>query len=363
MEWGQLTKVELSGYKSIKEMSLSLSNLNVLIGPNGAGKSNFIGFFKFLTELLEKNFQFYIRTHGTAETFLYFGSKQTEEIKFNLVFSPNYYSVRLATALDSRLLFKEEYVYYVTSEGKVKKYELKRTSYEETALFDNEPLAVAKVAKWASYHLKNWKVYHFHDTSDTALMKKDSEVNDNKELYSQAQNLAAFLYSIKDTPHYQKIVETIQRVAPFFQDFRLRPDKRDPNLIRLRWKHRASEIEFDANSLSDGTVRFICLVTLLLQPDLPSMIIIDEPELGLHPFALHLLGQLLKNASTKTQILISTQSVILINQFSYQDLIVVDQINNTTQFKRLNEEDVKAWLDDYQMGEMWDKNLIGGNPA
>ncbi len=299
-------------------------------------------------------------SHGTAESFLYFGSKQTEEIKFNLVFDPHRYHARLVTAFNSRLLFKEEYTYYLTPEGEEIKYDLRRTSYEETALSDNEHL---RVAQGSFYHLKNWKIYHFHDTSPTAWIKKDFEISDNKKLYSQAQNLAAFLYSIKDTPHYQKIVETSQRVAPFFQDFRLSPEKINPNFIRLRWKHRASEMEFDANSLSEGTLGFICLVTLLLQPDLPSRIIIDEPELGLHPFALHLLGEVLKSASTRTQILIATQSVTLINQFSYQDLIVVDQVNNATQFKCLNEEDVKAWLEDYQMGEMWDKNLIGGNPA
>jgi predicted ATPase len=208
--------------------------------------------------------------------------------------------------------------------------------------------------------LSDWKVYHFHDTSDTARMKGAYSLHATDRLMPQGDNLAAFLYSLADTPAYAKIVKAVQRVAPFFLDFVFQPEPND--LIRLRWKHRGSEDYFDATMLSDGTLRFICLTTLLLQPRLPTVLLLDEPELGLHPFAMQLLAAMMRSASEQTQIIASTQSVTLANEFGWEDLVVVDQVDNASQFRRLEEQEVVHWLEQYRLGDIWQMNLLGGTP-
>jgi predicted ATPase len=213
-------------------------------------------------------------------------------------------------------------------------------------------------------YISDWKVYHFHDTSKSSPMKQPCRVDDYYSLATDGHNIAAYLYYIKQHHEmvYKKIVKTIQRVAPFFHDFILEPDIANSDMIKLRWKHKGSDLYFDANDLSDGTIRFICLTTLLLQPNLPTMILVDEPELGLHPFALEILASMFRIASKKTQIIASTQSVTFADYFDVEDILVVDTKENATVFKRLDSEEFKEWTDEYTVGDMWQKNLIGGVP-
>ena len=155
----------------------------------------------------------------------------------------------------------------------------------------------------------------------------------------------------------------VRLVAPFFDDFSLRPLPENKDLIKLEWMERNSDYPFLASHLSDGTLRFICLATVLLQPDPPDLILIDEPELGLHPYALNILADLIKSASTKSQIVISTQSVSLVNQFEVEDILVVDRYNGETTIRRLVEEELVDWLNDYSLGELWEMNIFGGKPS
>ena len=360
---GKLNHIKLSGFKSIREMELDFSALNILIGPNGAGKSNFIQFFKFMNQLHSKELQLYVSQKGTSESFLHFGEKETKMIQAHLHFNPNEYKVTLVPTQDGKLIFKSEEVIFDADKAKyqggIKRIPLANAGQAESGL----PLpGTQRIENHVAGYIADWKIYHFHDTSDTSALKRVSNVNYNRSLSAQGENLAAFLFSIKETTEYLKIVETIQRVAPFFQDFILIPDKNNPEQIRLRWKHKGSDSYFDANHLSDGTLRFICLATLLLQPYHPRVILLDEPELGLHPYAIHLLAAMMKSASTKTQIIASTQSVTLANQFDWQDMVIVDQINGASQFSRLEESDVKNWLEEYKIGELWEKNIIRGTP-
>ena len=334
---GKIDKIQLQGFKSIKKMDLELKNINILIGQNGAGKSNFINFFKFMDESQEIKISFkkYVIQKGGAEKFLYLGSKETSEIKVCIHSNLGNYSATMSPTQDNEFLIEEGSCYL--------------------ADISNSKNGILR-------SISDWKIYHFHDTSDTALVKKDCNINDNFILRPQGENLAAFLYSIKETTEYQKIVQTIQRVAPFFQDFILQPDKLNPEMIRLCWKQLGTDAYFDVNDLSDGTLRFICLATLLLQPQLPTTILLDEPELGLHPYALQLLAAMIRSASAKTQIIAATQSVTLANQFGWEDIIIVEQKDGESQFQRLKEGDVKNWLDDYRIGDLWEKNIIGGTP-
>jgi len=176
--------------------------------------------------------------------------------------------------------------------------------------------------------------------------------------------LAAFLYLLQETQpdYYRQIVETVRLVAPFFNDFVLRPNPFNEDKIQLEWQEKGSDGPFSANYLSDGTLRFICLATLLQQPNLPTTILIDEPELGLHPYAIVVLANMLRSAATQTQVIISTQSVPLVNQFTPEDIIVVDRQDGQSTFERRSTANLEAWLDDYGVGDLWEKNLLGGRP-
>jgi len=354
---GKLDKLKINGYKSIKSLEIEFTNINILIGANGVGKSNFIGFFKFIKKILDKDLQFYTSEQGGANKILHFGKKITTEISFSLEFNPNGYNAILVPNDRDSFIFKKEETSITTSS---KNYLPNNSGGLETVLNDKE-----YVNKYVMKYIKDWKVYHFHDTSKSSAMKQPCSINDYYSLAVDGGNLPAFLYFIKN--HYEnsytKIIKTIQRVAPFFHDFILEPDVANNQIIRLRWKHKGSDLYFDSNDLSDGTIRFICLTTLLLQPNLPTMILLDEPELGLHPFALQILASLFRVASNKTQIIASTQSSTFADFFDIEDIIIADIKENATVFKRLNTNEYKEWFEEYSVGEMWQKNLIGGVPS
>ncbi|MGK0256321.1 MAG: putative ATPase, partial [Arcobacteraceae bacterium] len=247
--------------------------------------------------------------------------------------------------------------------GGTKTYNLNNKGGENSNL-PNRPNAMTAQGHIVGY-IKDWKVYHFHDTSSSAKVKQTCNINDYAVLSSDASNIAAFLISIRDSNEksYKQIVKTIQRVAPFFQDFILEPEIHNQDTIKLKWKHKGTDEYFDANDLSDGTLRFICLTTLLLQPKLPTIILLDEPELGLHPFALQILAGMFKKISKRTQIIASTQSVTFADNFDINDIIVVNRNDNHSEFVRLEKEKYKDWLEEYSLGELWQKNLIGGVPT
>lgn len=212
--------------------------------------------------------------------------------------------------------------------------------------------------------IKDWRVYHFHDTSANSAVKKNGAINDNLFLREDASNLAAFLYRMRaEYPkHYERIVRTIQMVVPMFRDFLLRPDPFNPEVIRLEWLDRESDYIFSASELSDGSLRFICLATVLLQPGRPSLMLLDEPELGLHPAAIEILAGLLKKASSLAQIVVSTQSTALVSAFEPEDVLVAEHLNKRSVFHRLDAARLHDWLREYSLGELWEKNVIGGLP-
>ena len=215
--------------------------------------------------------------------------------------------------------------------------------------------------------LEQWRAYHFHDTGFASPLKKTADVHDNRHLRPDGSNLAAFLYllSKKHENSYTQIQRTVHLVAPFFDDFILRPLALNEDKIRLEWRHVGSDAYFDATSLSDGTLRFIALTTLLLQPVSlrPNLILLDEPELGLHPYAITLLASLLKQAAVESQVIIATQSPTLVDHFNPEDVLVAERVNGATELRRLDGEALRVWLEDYSLGQLWEKNELGGRPC
>lgn len=363
-----LETIGIQGYKSIRELKdFPLAALNILIGANGSGKTNLISAFKLINQILQENLQRFIAQEGGANAFLYFGQKNTENIVLSLKFGNNGYDCVLVPAAGDTLIFGDEQVWFHDKKRFPRPYEVGLGSgHRETRLFEySHSNPKTTVADHVVQAMQSWRVYHFHDTSAGAKVKQKGDLNDNEVLRADAANLAAFLYLLRETaePYYRKIVSTIRLVAPFFDDFNLRPDPFNPEKIQLEWREVGSDAYFNANVLSDGTLRFICLATLLLQPNLPSTILIDEPELGLHPYAITVLASLLRSAATETQVIVSTQSVPLVNQFNPEDIVVVDRLNQQSVFRRLGEHELEGWLDDYGMGDLWEKNLLGGRPG
>ena len=197
-------------------------------------------------------------------------------------------------------------------------------------------------------------------------MKKTADVNDNRYLRPDGSNLAAFLYLLckRHEDSYRTITRTVRQVAPFFEDFQLEPQALNPNKVRLEWRHAGTDAYFDASSLSDGTLRFMALATLFLQPEKyrPAVILIDEPELGMHPYAITLLAALMKQASTRAQVIVSTQSSLLLDHFEPEQVLVAERVDGATRFTQLESSKLESWLESYSLGQLWEKNELGGRP-
>jgi predicted ATPase len=361
----KLEKLTINSFKSIREQVLELGLLNVFIGSNGAGKSNLIEVFRFLREIVNQNLAGYVGVKGGADTLLYFGRKKSPEMSFRLEFGEgdtgNGYSIKLRGTNEDSLLIVSEAALYHERKKFAQPFRLVVSSNSKES---NLKQVNHICAREAMSDLDSYRVYHFHDTSDTATVKGTGDVEDNRVLQPQAENLAAFLYWMqqKQPDHFANIQDTVRQIAPFFQEFRLAPSKLNESKIRLEWKEKGSDAYFNASLLSDGTLRFLCLATLLLQPRLPAVVLLDEPELGLHPAAVTLLADLLSSAATRTQVIVATQSVTLVNQFEPDSVWAVDRTDNQSVFRHLSQQDMSAWLDDYGLGELWEKNVLGARP-
>jgi predicted ATPase len=364
----ELDYISVKGFKSMASVKVDLSPINVIIGANGSGKSNFISLFAFLHEIREGRLNDYVRKAGGADQLLHFGSKVTSEIRIEISFRDqvNKYELVLKPTSDDSLYPENEQAYFWDKAYKRPYIESlsSRENGREAGISDP---SVRKITNWVRNSLGSWRLYHVHDTSDTSPLRKTAKLNDNRFLRPDGSNLAAFLYLLqqKHPTIYSLIRRTVQMVAPFFDDFQLIPDPLSIEDIRLAWKHKNSDKYFGVSSLSDGTLRFIALATLFLQPDgyRPSVILVDEPELGLHPYAITTLASLVKQASQKTQVILSTQSTLLLDHFRPEDVLVADLVENATRFIRLDPSTLGKWLEDYSLGQLWEKNELGGRPG
>ena len=356
----RLYKIKICGYKSIKNCEIDLKDINVLIGGNGSGKSNFISAFKLLQAIIDQELGIFASTNGISSLF-YDGLKATEKIEMEFFFGCNSYGFSLIPSNDNKLIFNDE---FLTHDNTFSEKSYYGRGHSES-LWRNGVGNDMDIYAKSVFENISWRVYHFHDTSANARVKQAHKVANNVMFQQDAGNLAAFLLRLKNNypKHYQAIVSTIRIIAPFFSDFVLVPDDDNESIV-LKWRERGCDDAFGVSQLSDGTLRFICLATLLLQPVelMPTTIIIDEPELGLHPFAIYIFSEIVKSVSQKKQIIISTQSAELLNYFEPEDVIVVDNKKDKgSSFKRLSSEELKGWLDlDYSLGDLWNKNVFGG---
>ncbi len=366
-----LKRIKVEGFKSIEKMDLKMEQINILIGANGAGKTNLISVFTFLSNLSTGKLRNYVETEGGAERFFHFGSRHTSRILFDLEVKESGYHVEFLPNQDNdSLVFDKEFRTIPTPS--VERNRNMEPSKGESGFINENPSERIDRDEYIPKYLSQCRVYHFQDTSKHASFKKTNKLVNYYYLEKDAGNIAPFLYYLKNNEieswqqSYRRIVAAIKTVAPFFQDFYLDPvgEDGDENIL-LRWTHSKHDAPFSAHVLSDGTARFICLTTLFLQPESrrPDIIILDEPELGLHPVALDVLADIIHAIAKETQVICSTQSIAFANLFAPEYFIVADAKEGVSNFRRLEKDTLEQWLEEYGMGDIWSKNLIGGRPA
>lgn len=359
----QLTHLTVRGFKSIRALEdFELKPLNVLIGPAGAGKSNFIDLFRMLRSMVEKRLQMFVALGNRPKTILHDGANTSRQIEVQLTFGRNAYRFVLVPD-GERLVFKEEEtrtlgeketVVHSLGEGHDESRLEEMAGRKENGFSDHLWEAVA-----------GWRSYHLNDTSGKSGMRGAGEIRDNLELHSDASNLVPFLRNLNEKypNHYRQIIAMTQHVAPFLEDLIYREGEEE--YVELEWHHAGnSKMTLGPWQLSDGTLRFIGLATVLLQPDYfaPGLMLIDEPELSLHPRAIALVADMLKSASETRQIIVTTQSADLVSEMAPENIVVVNRKDGESLFDRPNKEELRVWLeeDEYTLGDLWKMNTFGG---
>jgi predicted ATPase len=371
----KLKSLNLKGFKSIDSegQTISFGDITVFLGANGAGKSNLVSFFKLLNYLTAGELESFIGQQGFADSLLYYGSSTTARIQAELSFELDgydraTYNFTLSHASGDTLIFTEEYVSWEKAGDQQPTKIPLGAGHKEAKLLD--VLTVWELALSMLNLLRSCQVYHFHDTSSTSRIRNQGYIGDNDYLRNDAANLAAFLFAMANNDegkkYYERIVRHIQLVLPQFGDFVLRPSPLNKDYIRLDWREKRRDYLFGPYLLSDGSLRFMALATLLLQPaeSLPKVIILDEPELGLHPAAISSLAGMIRTASVNSQVVLATQSPRLVDEFNVDEIVIVerDELKDRSLFKRLDEDALSEWLKRYSLSDLWEKNVLGGRP-
>ncbi|MBD5384947.1 AAA family ATPase [bacterium] len=352
--------IAVKGYKSFKDITVPLKPINILIGSNGAGKSNFLSLFALLGNAYNGHLARSVAMSGGVDKLFHKGRKVTDRISIEVKEDKNSYVLDLMDSDGTLIVEKEKLGYSSVPE---------KWTFSEITHYKPETSLKHYSGKTRGEYIKNYmsqiKKFHFHDTGYTSPFTAESNiVNDSYFLYPQGANLAAFLHGIMNNHPmvYKRIIRMIQSVAPFFNDFYLMPN--EIGNIRLQWTDKFSDVVYGPNDLSDGTLRFIALTVLFLQPEPPKVIVIDEPELGLHPVAIEKLSGLIKSAANRgTQVIVATQNAELISNFEPENILTVDQRDGESVIKRLDAGELGHWLNDYTLGDLWKQRIMkGGQP-
>lgn len=373
-----LDHVTVCGYKTLRELrNFHLNRINVLIGGNGSGKSNFLDFFHLVGQLAHERLRAHVKQTGGSDALLAGGSKATSQISAHLTFAraqhareTNEYQFSLRFA-NTDLVFGHEWFKPTQPAVPSDMHPTKAPSLAGRGTWlrggDFESLLPGRYRPGFMESLMSWRKYHFQDMGRLAGPRKPVPVRDDRVLKPDGSNIAAYLFRLfrEDPDVLRRIVQDVRFAVPHFGDFRFPDTGREGN-ISLEWSPRHDpDTTMGPLELSDGTLRYICLSTLLLQPPelQPSLILIDDPELGLHPFAITLLAEMLGSIADDKQAIVATQSAQLISEFAPSDIIVTETEDGMTTFNRLDEAQLEDWLDEYSLGDLWLMNHLGGRRA
>ena len=369
-----IESMRIKGYRSLADVEIAnMRPLTALIGSNGSGKSNIIHFFELLTWILARHLDGLVQIQGGADDQLFDGRTKTSQIQAELnlrsLQGRSDYKFTLTWGHPDRFLFTEEAFRFTRKdEQSLADWQHLGNAHPESKIAEaarspDFPGVDTATAQFIVNHLIDCYMYQFHDTSDRSRFKENCDAHDNAYLYAHGGNLAAILLRLQreDIKRYELICRHIGRVLPDFDCFQL---DESYGKVALRWKAKRSDKTFGAHLTSDGSLRFFALVTLLNLPAemLPNVILLDEPELGLHPKAVDLIGGMIKSLAVERQIIVATQSPLLVDSFSLEELAVLDLKDGRTQIRRLSTKEYIRWLDDYTTGDLWRKNLLGGRP-
>ncbi|MBV8357676.1 MAG: AAA family ATPase [Deltaproteobacteria bacterium] len=365
-----LSRFTLCGFKTIRELrNFEPGSLTLLIGPNGAGKSNLISFFRLLSWALVPpgQLQVYVAQQGGASAILHDGATRSREIETTLSLKTdaglNEYSFRLFHAANDTLVFADEWFRFRRPGHHDRPAPGLGAGHREAELISRAEEGNQTAGIILSM-LRRIIVHQFHNTSPTARVRDKWDVDDGRRLKEDAANLAPFLYRLQqnEPKYYHRIIDTIRLILPFFATFELEPEY---GRLLLRWREHGSDRIFTASQAADGMLRAVALVALLQQPerDLPDVLVLDEPELGLHPYAIEVLAGLLKSVANHVQVIVATQSVSLIDRFDPKNIVVTERPRQESYFRRLGEEEFADWLKEYTLSELWEKNVLGGRPS
>ncbi len=372
----KLKSFTISGFKSFDNIgqTIKTGDVTILLGANGSGKSNIVSFFKMLGYMMSNALQTFIGENGGAGTLLHYGSKKTHRMSASLNFADvnasDDYNFTLTYATGDTLIFTEEILSWKLKNKNKPFNQTFDPGLKESGFINAIKEPDAKTARVIYSLLKNIHVFQFHDTSKESRIRNNVYINDNTFLRSDGGNLAAILYAMKNNSehekYYERIVRYIRQVMPQFGDFVLEPSILNKNSIMLNWREEKSDYLFGPHQISDGSLRFMALTTLLLQPpqNLPSVVVLDEPELGLHPAAISSLSGMVKSASKHCQVILATQSPRLVDEFDLNELLIIERDNksNSTAVNSLNTDEFKHWIEQYSNSELWEKNVLGGKP-
>ena len=370
-----LKRLSLAGYRSydndFEKNTIDFQKLNIIIGANGAGKSNLVSFLEMISYMMTRGLRSYVSRQGGGNSLMYFGPKNTDQIRGELLLEDqpggktDRYSFALELSAANQLFFAEEKMEYQDQRYSAPYVQDFGVGHFEAGAADSGDVTVRTLRGC----LERLKIFHFNDTSISSRIRSSTNTADGGYLRADGGNLAGFLHRLKkneaEYAYYQRIVRYIRMILPQFYDFALEPDEN--GYISLNWVQNGAEEVFGPHQLSDGALRFIALTTLLLQPSAsaPMTIILDEPEIGLHPYAISVLAREIRMANQTSQIIVSTQSPLLLNHFSCDDIITAeyDPERQASVLRRHTSDELKEWLNDYSLGELWEKNVLGGLPV
>ena len=370
------TRIEsfsIRGFRSLADFAISgLPNAAVLIGVNGSGKSNIIRFFELVSWMLRsRRLAEFVERQGGADDQLFRGNRQTPrleaEISLRTARGRNDYRFALSYGHPDRFFCSEESFRFSSHDFPTEAaWQYLDSGHGEAAIVDARyggSYVNTTTASVIVHLLRDCSTFQFHDTSDSSNFKQRWDAEDNNQLRSHGGNLAAILYRLEreNTRRYDTICRHIGRVLPVFDGFAI---EESYGKVSLRWQAKNTDKTIGAHLTSDGSLRFFALVTLLnLPPEmLPSVILLDEPELGLHPAAVTLVGGMIKSLSTQKQVIVATQSPLLVDAFDLDEIFVLDLDDGQTKVSKPSQSAYKHWLEEFTTGELWQKNMLGGRP-